>query len=276
MILSTSTEDFKAFQIKQPRYESDHRLLLGKLKLDKKKYHRTYVRKRTIFPIKIRLEDKNPSDLLMDDLVTLINKPIKENPEYATWISPRSCTLVAAKAEARGCGNTNATKRLSKSLKKSIKTDRKARIEAVAVEIENSLRAGETHKAYKRLRGWYRSKPEHTPKPTRQDEEKTREEFETLYTEQEPPGEPIPILYQEHTPIDDTEPDDEEVCAALKKLRLGRGPGGTEIRRENPRRWMIGAHPVGQENEEASIPDPAMVEAWGEGLCAIFFICALL
>jgi hypothetical protein len=153
MILSTSTEDLKAFQIKQPRYESDHRLLLGKLKLDKKKYHRTFVRKRTISPIKIRPEDKNPSDLLMDDLVTLINKPIKENPEYATWISPRSWTLVAAKAEARGCGNTNTTKRLSKSLKKSIKTDRKARIEAVALEIENSLGAGETHKAYKRLRG---------------------------------------------------------------------------------------------------------------------------
>jgi hypothetical protein len=60
--------------------------------------------------------------------------------------------------------------------------DRKARIEAVAVDIETLLRDNEVHKAYGKLRGWYREKPGHVPKPTFQEEKKARDQFQALYT----------------------------------------------------------------------------------------------
>jgi hypothetical protein len=81
MIRSTSTDDVKAFHIKQPRFASGGRLL-GVLQLGRKKSHQAYVKKRAQpFQSRSVRKDKNPSDrLLTDELVELYNKPIKDNP----------------------------------------------------------------------------------------------------------------------------------------------------------------------------------------------------
>jgi hypothetical protein len=55
-------------------------MLLGVLKLDRKEIQRAYVKKRSTFLIKFPAEEKNPSDLRMDELVSLIKKPAKEHP----------------------------------------------------------------------------------------------------------------------------------------------------------------------------------------------------
>jgi hypothetical protein len=89
--------------------------------------------------------------------------------------------LMYSKSEARRCGNTMEAKRLTKTLRKRLKADRKARIEAVAVDIETLPRDNEVHRAYGKLRGWYREKPGHVPKPTFQEEKKTRDQFRILH-----------------------------------------------------------------------------------------------
>jgi hypothetical protein len=96
------------------------------------------VKKRSIFPIKIRA----------DEIVCLIKKPAKEHPEYATWISEATWTIMDAKSEARRSGDTLEAKRLARILRRRLKADKKARIEAVAVEIEALLTSNEVHKAY--------------------------------------------------------------------------------------------------------------------------------
>lgn len=45
-ILSSNLEDFKSFKLKEPRYfESDHRMLIGKIEIETTKNHQKYVKK---------------------------------------------------------------------------------------------------------------------------------------------------------------------------------------------------------------------------------------
>jgi hypothetical protein len=132
-------------------------------------------------------------------------------------------------------------KRLAKTLRKGLKADRKARIEAVAVDIVTLLRDNEVHKAYGKLRGWYREKPGHVPKPTFQEEKKTRDQCKALYKKEQSDGEPNPVDIAPF-PIDNTVPEEEEVCEALKKLRLGRSVGGTGLSVEDLKKWTKGVH----------------------------------
>ena len=87
----------------------------------------------------------------------------------------------------------------------------------VATQVDALLEARDTQAAFGVLRGWYREKPNHVPKPTRHDEEKTRLEYQALYTAVESPEDPIPVHV---TPslIIDSPPTEQEICKALKGM----------------------------------------------------------
>jgi exonuclease III len=251
-ILTSEPDDFLSFRIKNPRYESDHRMLVSILRTDSTKQHRRYVKRRTKLP-KFRNEGKNRADVLLEELEELIEKPRHAEPRFKSWISEASWKLIDSKAEARRCGDATKAKRLARQLRKSLRADRKSRIEAVSTEIEALLKADRVEEAYGKLRGWYRDKPGHVPKPTIQDEEKTRLEYQSLFTAEESPGDPIPI-HVTPTPVDDSPPTEKEICEALKGMRRGKSPGGSGIRVEHLLEWMRGA--------TGETPDPAMVSAW--------------
>jgi exonuclease III len=257
-ILATDPNNFRAFRIKNPRYESDHRMLVGILRTDSKRQHRRYVNKRARYSLQIRSEDKSRADHLMEELTELIEKPARIDQRYESWISANSWKLVDAKAEARRCGDAQAVSRLKVLLRKSLKADRKCRIDAVAAEIDNLLETKQVQAAYGILRRWYREKPGHVPKPTIQNEEKTRSEYQELFTAEDPPGEPIPI-HVTPSSIDDSPPTDKEVCEALKRMKHGKTPGGSGIRVEHLTDWMKGAQPGEFQNEEK-------VKAWNKVL----------
>ena len=127
----------------------------------------------------------------MEELAELIEKPTTIDQRYESWISDVSWKLIDAKAEARRCGDASKVKNLKIRLRTSLKADRKQRIEVVAEQIDALLAAKDVRGAYGKLRSWYREKPGHVPKPTVQDEAKTRSEYQALFMAEEPPGEPI-------------------------------------------------------------------------------------
>lgn len=256
-ILTTARSDFKSFRLKEPRFDSDHRLLQGELNLDSKTQHRRYVKRRARFEHRIRPEQKTRADHLMEELAALIEQPRLPDREYNSWISPATWKLIDLKAEARRCRDNQRVKSLKRRIQKAIKADRKRRIEKASEEIENLLTAGRTQEAYGKARCWYRDRSAHVPKPTIQEEEKTREQYESLYTAEEPPGDPIPIHVQPF-PVVDSPPTNSEVCAATAKLKNGKSPGANGIRAEHLKRWMRGAN--------CDEPIPAMVDAWGKVL----------
>jgi len=254
-ILATDTESFQALRIKTPRYNSDHRMVMGILRLDYTRQHKRYVEKRARFNFHIRPEDKERADFLMEELASLIEKPITADPKYSSWISAESWKLVDSKAEARRCGNGREADRIGRQLRKNLRADRKRRIDKTATEIEFLLKDKQVQAAYGKLRGWYRDKPGHVPKPTIQDEEKTRLEYQDLYAMKEPPGEPLPIHITPST-IDDSSPSEKEICMALKKMKRNKSPGASGIRAEHLLDWMNGAN-----NGE-----PTKIEAWNKVL----------
>ena len=257
-ILTTDPADFRALWIKNPRFDSDHRMLVGILRAESKRQHRRYVLKRTKYTLPVRSEDKNRADILMEELAELIEKPASIDHRYESWISAASWKLIDAKAEARRCGNGCEVKSLKVRLRKSLKADRKRRIDVVADQIDALLAARDVQGAYGKLRSWYREKPGHVPKPTIQDEKKTRSEYQALFSAEEPTGEPIPIHV---TPmiIDDSPPTEKEICAAIKGMKRGKTPGGSGIRVEHLLKWMEGAQPGEFQNQ-------AMTEAWNRVL----------
>ena len=253
-ILATDPHDFQTFRIKTPRFDSDHRMLVGILRTESKRQHQRYVRTRTRFSNQIRTEDKSRADHLMEELAELIEGTPSIDSRKASWISDESWKLINAKAEARRCGNAQVARSLKRLLRKSLQADRKSRIDKVANEVDSLLKDAKVQEAYGILRSWYRDKPGHVAKPTIQDEQKTRKEYESLFTAEEPPGMPIPIHITPNI-IDDSRPTEKEICTALKGMRLGKTPGGSGIRVEHLRKWMEGAKP-------GEFQDQACVTAW--------------
>ena len=257
-ILTTDTTDFRTLRIKNPRFDSDHRMLLGVLKSGSTRQHKHYVNSRSRYSLEIRPEDKTRADFLMEELTEFIEKPPSSDPQSESWISEATWKLFDAKAQARRRGDSVTAKNLKKPIRKSLQADRKRRIDKLSTEIEALLKAKQVQTAYGLLRGWYREKPGHIAKPTIQDEKKTRDEYESLFTPEESPGEPIPI-HRSSCLINDSPPTAEEVCEALMGMKLGKTPGGSGIRVEHLRDWMEGAKP-GESQKQSCL------EAWNRVL----------
>jgi Reverse transcriptase (RNA-dependent DNA polymerase) len=261
MIGTTDKSMFSSLQIKCPRFDSDHRMLKGTLKLDTEKEHNKYVKKRTHIPNNIMENEKTYVDELMDELTTLVKQPThyegEDDSRRASWISENTWAMMEMKAEARRVGDSHRAKFLGIQIRKGLKKDRKSRINTLAVLIENDLNLKEPEKAFGRIKGWYKEKPEHVPKPTPEQEKKTREEYQNLYARKEPPGTSIPI-HVDPSDIDDTTPPEIEVWKALKAMRLGKSAGMTGIKVEHLRDWRIEWNKA----EKGWESKPEKVEAW--------------
>ena len=107
---------------------------------------------------------------------------------------------------------------IGKQLRKSLKKDRQSRSDKVAEEIEACLVNDNVKEAYEKLQGWYKPRTGHVPKPTYKDEEVTREEYANLFSQEDPPGEDIPIHISPTPQINDEPPSVNEIKMALKKL----------------------------------------------------------
>ena len=56
-----------------------------------------------------------------------------------------------------------------------------------------------------------------------------RQQFKTLYQEEQPPGDPLPI-HISPAPVKDDIPDPDEILIAVRRMRRGKSPGISGIR----------------------------------------------
>jgi hypothetical protein len=107
---------------------------------------------------------------------------------------------------------------LGNQLKDSLKEDRKQRYSATAKDLERKLDERDIKGAFTHAQKWNRQRNE-AWKPTFEDEEDTRKEFEELHTAVEPEGDPIPVHVS--FDINDNPPDEQEVKRNLKGMHSG-------------------------------------------------------
>ena len=263
-ILATNKTDFRTLRIRDPRgFDTDHRMVIGVIRTGSRHEHKRYIKGRSKFEWKNHTgngtgtEEVARIDALFDELVDLIKKPTIVDGRDSSWISEKTWKFIDAKAEARKRGDRKAIAEARKNMAKSLKADKLADIEGKRSEIEEALKNNDTRTAYGKVRKWCKEKPAHVPKPTLQDEEKTRSDFEKLYTVEESPGEPIPVR-EVPFEISDVQPTEEEICRALRRMKTGKAPGASGMKVEHLKLWM--------ENAKASAKgeqcNPAMVAAW--------------
>ena len=132
-----------------------------------------------------------------------------------------------------------------------MKLDRKRRAEKAAEEIGILLSgdAPDLQGAFDILKRWYRHATAHQPKPSREDLIRVTDSFRQLYTAQPPTAPPIPIHVQPF-PVEDGLPTDDEIGAAIKRLRNGRAPGPSKMKAETLKDWHREAFPEDYDLEQ--------------------------
>jgi len=195
-ILTNARGAFTNCQIKIPRFDTDHSLLVGTLRLESVKHHRRYVRSRGTYPVRPPGPlERNRADGLLDDLREAAKKevPDKRETRNNSWISEPTWRLVDQKAAARRRGESATLRVLKKSVRRALRKDRKARAGAAAAAAQAHLERGHIGKAFGAIKGWYRDVGPRLQKPSREDINYTHSEYEKLFAEEEPSEDPIPI-----------------------------------------------------------------------------------
>jgi hypothetical protein len=133
---------------------------------------------------------------------------------------------------------------LDRQIKTRIHEDRRRRTEEAGEAIEAALKEDgfNQKKAYQILKAWYRHCGDRPPKPSRQDLESTAKEFQDLYKERDPVGEPIPCQVKPYK-IPDHPPTEEEIAVAVARLKNNKATGPSKMKPEHFKEWYTEAYP---------------------------------
>lgn len=242
-ILSMDRRLWLNVAIRDPRgYDSDHLMVWGKLLAEPTKSNLSYLQGRRKLPLKLpKWGPQTLANFLYQQLKFHAGAPAhKGKKQREGWISDATWLLVDQRSSLRRNINHDRSeaRRLTRKIKASLKTDRKARVAAAGTAIEADLNAGKLREAWGKLKGWYKEASGRAPSPSRQDLDTVTAERITLYT-REPPenlGDPIPVLVDGFE-IPDNVPDEDEIAEALKKLRSGKAPGPSGLRVDQLKVW---------------------------------------
>jgi hypothetical protein len=160
------------------------------------------------------------------------------NTRTNSWISDETWALLDQKARVYKSGTYDADmwKSLTVDIRRRLRGDRRERVRKIGNLIEEHLEGNNTQAAYGLLKAWYRQATGRPLKPTREDISKISDDFEELFSNHPPPGDPLPIHVQPFVISDDI-PDEEEIGRAIMRLSNGKSPGATGMRAEDLKRW---------------------------------------
>ena len=256
-----SNTNWKSFNmIDVTTFDSDHRLLKGKLTPAATKKYRKYVKERSTPPVELFALDSTDGPFETDKRIKELQDALveeKRDKKDRSWISENSFSLLRKKATALRRG-APATKDIGRELRRSLRQDRRKRIQRTAEEIEAKLADGDIIEAFAILRHWYRKFTGRALKPCHADLERTRETYVQLFTDDDLSDEqPLDFEY-EGNEVKDEIPDGEEIKCALFKMRSRKAPGLTRISVDDLKLWYRAAHP---ENED-STTNPVDRDRW--------------
>ena len=148
---------------------------------------------------------------------------------------------------------------LNKELRRSLRKDRRNRVNKVSEEIERKLEENNIVEAYNILCGWYKKFLGKNNKPS-PDDLKSKEEYYTkLFSKEKIEREPLNIEYDGEE-VDDSVPEEGEIKEALFKLRNRKAPGLTGITAEHLKMWYRLSHP----EDENTISDEKANKIWNK------------
>ena len=257
-ILTDGQGDFLNCQIKNPRYVSDHKMLVATLRVGSEKHHQRYTRSRAMYSIRpIRIEKANEADRILAELAENAKGKEKTNGRKVSWISTETWSLIDQRATARRVGNNESSDNLKRAVNRALKRDRKVRCATVGQKAQSFLEDGKIRKAFGALKGWYRDAGPQPTKPSREDLNMTRSEYANLFAEELPSEDPIPVHAPKFT-INDEPPGEDEIVEALGTLRNNKAAGASGLTAEDLKSW----HEDAQETEEGEEPDEEATKLW--------------
>ena len=159
-------------------------------------------------------------------------------------------------------------RRLGRAIQASLKEARRRRVEEAGKAVEALL--GEdppnAKEAWRRMKGWYQAAAKRGPPPARATLERITAERTDLYSHIPSPGENIPVTV-EPAEIDDLVPTEDEIAAAVKKLRRNWLGGPLRIRAEHLKGGLAAANRAGVAEEKGKKKTEAEEEGeemWGK------------
>ena len=123
-----------------------------------------------------------------------------------------------------------------------MKGDQIRRVEEAGTAVEALL--GEyppnAKEVWRRMKGWYQAAAKRGPPPAQATLERITAERTELYSQVTSPGENIPVMV-EPVIIDSSVPKEDDIAAAVQKLRRNRSGGASRIRAEHIKGWLAAA-----------------------------------
>ena len=120
--------------------------------------------------------------------------------------------------------------------------------------------------AWRRMKGWYKAAAKRGPPPARATLERITAEQTELYRQVPPQRENIPVTV-DPTHIDDSVPTENEIEAAVKKIRRNRLGGPSRIRTEHVKGWLVAAKRGGMAEEKGkakTVTEEEGEDLWGK------------
>ena len=257
-VLSSHEIKWRRFRTIDTEFDSDHRLVVGKMTNRGLNNYKDYQKRRTTPPVDLFTEDSEQNKMLQE--LTELSKEERAKPTPPadkSWISNMTFQAMQKKTAALKEGKSEEVHRLGKEVRRNLRRDRRQRIGKVADHIENHLKKKDIIGAYDTLRHWYRKFTGRAPKPSVVKLNETKEVYDHLFQKvQLPEGTELNFLY-EGPEINDEAPTEEEIITALYRMRNRKAPGLTGISTEDLKKWEKGANPgVGL------TPIPTYQKAW--------------
>jgi len=157
-------------------------------------------------------------------------------PSCDAWIATDTWALIDKQnAALKRVATPNKLRPLRKAIRKKVRWDQATRLALMGTEIQTHLDTDNPKEAWQLVKVWYRHQ-EHTPPPTPMDLTNIGRDYCNLYTQQDPPGEPICGLVS--FDILDNIPDGKEIGSTVKTLCNGRTPGTSGMKVEDLKRWF--------------------------------------
>jgi len=197
-ILSGRDVKWKRLRTIDTEFDSDHRLIVGKMLNRELSNYKRYLKKRTTPPVNLFTDDSTSNNLLKELHELSKGERAKPTPpQDKSWISDKTFESMRKKSAALKEGKSDEAQCLGKEVRRNLRRDRRQRIGKVADHIESHMKRKDIIGAYDTLCHWYRKFTGRAPKPSVVKLKETKKVYDHLFRKiQLPEGRELDFLYE--------------------------------------------------------------------------------
>ena len=242
-ILGTDRRLFGNLIVQYPRHNSDHYMVLGFLHSASLKEHARCLGGRKRIPL-CPPNKATREDIIFAALRRAVPKPWAREARKNAWISATEWRLINERVSARRYIKKDQAliRRLGRTIRASLMTERKRRAEEAGSEVEALLGLDPPlhQEDWHHIKGWYKAAVNHALPPAQVTLKRITAERVELYSYVPPLGTNIPISVQPF-PVDDSVPTEDEIEWVVTRLSNHRSRGALGVRAEHLKRWLATA-----------------------------------